>query len=314
MFRLFRPANRPTFLLIILLFACGGLRAGGESAVRMSVTINPANAPRALLADQALDDDPDLRSRAFLVIDQRSGEVLLERNAGLVAPIASITKLMTAMVVLDGRQSHKQKVTISRLDVDTLRNSRSRLPVGTRLSRGELLQLMLMASENRAASALARNFPGGTRGFVKEMNRKARALGLRNTRFAESTGLSASNVSSARDLARLATVAAKYPLIRAYSTEGSHAVTIGGRTRTFRNTNALVRDPDWEISLSKTGYIREAGRCLVMQTWLRARPLMVVLLDSFGRHTRTADARRLRDWLATRSWDQLVAAPRSPAG
>ncbi len=314
MFLIIRAALRPTVLLMIMLFAVSGLRAADERPVRMSVTINPANMPRAVLADDALDDDPELRSRAFLVVDQRSGEVLLERNAGLVAPIASITKLMTAMVVLDGRQSLKQKLTISNLDVDTLRHSRSRLPVGTRLSRGELLQLTLMASENRAAAALARNFPGGTRAFVKEMNRKARALGLHNTHFAESTGLSARNVSSARDLARLATVAAKYPLIRTYSTEGSHAVSIRGRARTFNNTNALVRDPDWEISLSKTGYIREAGRCLVMQTWLRARPLMVVLLDSFGRHTRTADARRLRDWLATRAWDQLVAAPRSPAG
>ena len=313
MLRLIRPAFRPTLLLTILLFASCGLRAAGDAPMRMSVTINPANVPRAILANEALDDDPELRSRAFLVIDQRSGEVLLERNAGRVAPIASITKLMTAMVTLDGRQSLKQKVTISRLDVDTLRHSRSRLPVGTRLSRGELLRLALMSSENRAASALARSYPGGTRAFVKEMNRKARALGLHNTHFAESTGLSAGNVSSPRDLARLATVAAKYPLIRTYSTEGSHAVTIAGRSRTFRNTNALVRDPDWEISLSKTGYIREAGRCLVMQTWLRARPVMVVLMDSFGRHTRTADARRLRDWLATRAWDGLVAAPGAPA-
>lgn len=313
MLRLIRPAFRPTLLLTILLFASCGLRAAGDTPMRMSVTINPANVPRAILANEALDDDPELRSRAFLVIDQRSGEVLLERNAGRVAPIASITKLMTAMVTLDGRQSLKQKVTISHLDVDTLRHSRSRLPVGTRLSRGELLRLALMSSENRAASALARSFPGGTRAFVKEMNRKARALGLRNTHFAESTGLSAGNVSTPRDLARLATVAAKYPLIRTYSTEGSRAVTIAGRSRTFRNTNALVRDPDWEISLSKTGYIREAGRCLVMQTWLRSRPLMVVLMDSYGRHTRTADARRLRDWLGSRAWDGLVAAPRAPA-
>lgn len=313
MFRLIRPACRPTLVLLILLFASGGLRADDDRPMRMSVTINPANVPRALLANEALGDDPDLRSRAFLVVDQRSGEVLLERNAGRVAPIASITKLMTAMVVIDGRQSFKQKVTISKHDVDTLRHSSSRLPVGTRLSRGELLRLALMSSENRAASALARSYPGGTHAFVKHMNRKARALGLRDTHFVESTGLSARNVSSPRDLARLATVAAKYPLIRTYSTEGAHDVTIAGRARTFRNTNALVRDPDWEISLSKTGYIREAGRCLVMQTWLRARPLMVVLMDSMGRHTRTADARRLRDWLASRPWDTLVVAPVAPA-
>lgn len=313
MLRLIRPMFRPNLLLLILLSVSCSLRAADDAPMRMSVTINPANVPRALLAGEARDDDPDLKSRAFLVIDQRSGEVLLERNAERVAPIASITKLMTAMVVLDGRQSHKEKVTVSKLDVDTLRHSSSRLPVGTRLNRGEMLRIMLMASENRAASALARNYPGGTRVFVKEMNRKARALGLRNTHFAESTGLSAGNVSSARDLARLATVAAKYPLIRTYSTEGSHAVNINGRARTFRNTNALVRDPEWEISLSKTGYIREAGRCLIMQTWLRARPVMVVLLDSFGRHTRTADARRLREWLASRPWDTLVAAPLAPA-
>jgi len=268
----------------------------------------------AVLADEAREDNPDLRSRSFIIVDQFSGRVLLERDSTRVAPIASLTKLMTAMVVLDRQQSLKDELTVTSLDVDTLRHSRSRLPVGARLTREEMLRLALMSSENRAASALARSYPGGMRAFVNAMNAKARALGMTRTHYAESTGLSAGNVSTAGDLARLVQAASRYPLIREFSTEDAYAVDIKGRQHEFHNTNGLVRDPDWEIGLSKTGYIKEAGRCLVMQAWLQGRPVLIVLLDSFGKYTRTADARRLRKWLATRPWERQVVAMKGAAG
>jgi len=282
---------------------------------RASVTI-PALALKrpAVLADEAREDNPDLRSRAFIVVDQFSGRVLLERESTRVAPIASLTKLMTAMVVLDRQQSLKEELVVTSEDVDTLRHSRSRLSVGARLTREEMLRLALMSSENRAASALARNYPGGMRAFVKAMNAKAQTLGMSRSRFAESTGLSAGNVSTAGDLARMVQAASRYPLIREFSTEEAFAVDVKGQQREFRNTNGLVRDPDWEIGLSKTGYIKEAGRCLVMQAWLQRRPVLIVLLDSFGKYTRTADARRLRKWLATRPWEREVLAAKASAG
>ncbi|MCB1959640.1 MAG: D-alanyl-D-alanine endopeptidase [Rhodocyclaceae bacterium] len=303
-------------IVLIVLFGLAGRAGAGGNPVGQLAVANPSSAQArpALLAAEARADDPELRSEAFLIVDQRSGRVLLERNAARVAPIASLTKLMTAMVVLDSKQSLSETLQVSYQDVDTLRKSRSRLPVGARLSRQELLRLALMASENRAASALARNHPGGMRAFVQAMNAKARALGLQRTRFAESTGLSAGNVSTPRDLARLVQAAASYPLIRNFSTDSEHAVTINGRVREFRNTNNLVRDPQWDIGLSKTGYIKEAGRCLVMQAWVQERPLLIVLLDSFGRYTRTADARRLRNWLAEHPWKRALAAQQASAG
>lgn len=275
---------------------------------RIAVTIPTMSAQQTpMLADDARHDDPALRSRAFMVVDQLTGRVLLSRNANEVTPIASLTKLMTAMVVLDRQQSLKETVSITYQDVDTLRHSGSRLPVGSKLTREEALRLALMSSENRAASALARHYPGGTRAFVKAMNAKARLLGLGNTYFAESTGLSAGNVSTARDLSRLVMAASRYPLIREFSTGTEYTVDVAnGRLREFRNTNGLVRDPEWRIGLSKTGYIREAGRCLVMQAWLEGRPLLVVLLDSTGKYTRTADARRLKKWLAERPWERML--------
>ena len=299
------------FWLIALSCGLAGSVAHAEPAAlaRISVTIPTLSAQQTpMLAAEAQHDDPELRSRAFMVVDQLTGRVLLSRNANEVVPIASLTKIMTAMVVLDRQQSLKETINIGYQDVDTLRHSRSRLPVGTRITREEALHLALMASENRAASALARHYPGGTRAFVKAMNAKARLLGLGNTYFAESTGLSAGNVSTARDLARMVVAAARYPLIREFSTGTDYTVDVAnGGLREFRNTNGLVRDPDWRIGLSKTGYIKEAGRCLVMQAWLKGRPLAVVLLDSTGKYTRTADAQRLRKWLAERHWDQTLA-------
>ena len=212
-------------------------------------------------------------------------------------PIASITKLMTAMVLLDGKLDLGQRVAISGDDLDYLKGTRSRLRPGSVLTRDELLLLALMASENRAASALARTFPGGTDAFVAAMNAKARALGMQDTRFRDPTGLNSANVSSARDLARLVTAAHEYPLIRDYSTRSNATVQALGKPLAYRNTNGLVRSAHWDIELSKTGFISEAGRCLVMQVRMAQRDLVVVLLDSWGKYTRIGDANRIRKWL-----------------
>ncbi len=288
--------------------------AGPASAAPPERTAPARHSATPLLADAARADNPELRSDSFLIVDQRSGEDLLARNADRVAPVASITKLMTAMVILDSRQPLSEMLTVTEDDRDRLRKSRSRLPIGSRLSREDLLRLALMSSENRAAAALARHYPGGDRAFAKAMNDKARALGMRRSRFVEATGLSAANVSTPRDLSLMLKAASAYPLIRQFSTDSGHTVALKRGAREFRNTNPLVKDPSWEISLSKTGYIEEAGRCLVMQTWMRGRPVLVVLLDSFGTRTRTADARRLQKWLAQRPWDALVMARKGAAG
>lgn len=252
---------------------------------------------------------PVLASAAVLVTNQATGEVLLEKNAESVLPIASITKLMTAMVVLDGQQGLAETLRVSEDDIDTLKGSSSRLPVGTELSREEMLRLALMASENRAASALGRHYPGGTPAFVAAMNRKAAAIGLTDTHFHDGTGLNSSNVSSARDLTRMVAAASRYPLIREFSTTAEHEVTVAGRPRRFANTNALVRGGEWEIGVSKTGYISEAGRCLVMQAWLHEKPLIIVLLDSVGKFTRIADAQRIRKWLEAAGAQRIAIAP-----
>lgn len=244
-------------------------------------------------------DDLLLRSTAAVVQDQASGEILFEKNSDAVLPIASITKLMTAMVVLDAQLPLNETLTIGQEDVDTLKGTRSRLKVGTRLSREDMLLLALMASENRAASALARHYPGGMEAFVAAMNHKAAAIGLRDTRFADPTGLTAANVSSARDLTKMVAAASHYPLIRELSTTSERTVYANGRPISFHNTNTLVRSPasGWEIAVSKTGYIREAGKCLVMQAWLSNRPVVIVLLDSWGRLTRIGDANRIKRWI-----------------
>ncbi|MBI3140280.1 MAG: D-alanyl-D-alanine endopeptidase [Rhodocyclales bacterium] len=244
--------------------------------------------------------DPDnllVQSSAVLVQDQSTGAVLFEKNSDAVLPIASITKLMTAMVVLDANLGLEEQLGISEDDVDTLRGSRSRLKVGTRLAREDMLRLALMSSENRAASALSRHYPGGAQAFVAAMNLKAEAIGLKDTRFSDPTGLSAANVSSARDLTKMVAAASHYPLIRELSTTPEYRVRLGKRPQTFRNTNTLVRSGSWEIGLSKTGYIREAGKCLVMQAWLNDKPMIIVLLDSWGRLTRIGDANRIKRWI-----------------
>lgn len=275
--------------------------------------------PSAPVLPRAHDEDPiaafdphrlpALASASVLVTNQATGEVLLEKNAESVVPIASITKLMTAMVVLDGQQSLSESVRVTDEDIDTLKGSSSRLPVGTELSREEMLRLALMASENRAASSLARNYPGGMPAFVAAMNRKAAAIGLTDTRFHDGTGLNSGNVSSARDLTKMVAAASRYPLVREFSTTAEHDVEVGGRLRRFANTNALVRGGEWEIGVSKTGYISEAGRCLVMQAWLHEKPLIIVLLDSVGKFTRIADAQRIRKWLDAVGAQRIAVAP-----
>jgi D-alanyl-D-alanine endopeptidase (penicillin-binding protein 7) len=240
---------------------------------------------------------PRLRSAAVLVMDQSTGEFLMAKKADKAMPIASLTKLMTAMVVLDAHLDMFKVLTIEEADKDRLRNSRSHLPVGTRMTRREALLVALMASENRAAHALARTYPGGVQALVGAMNEKAEALGLDETRFEDPAGLSDGNVSSAEDLGKLVEAACGYPLIGLYSTQPEATIQSGRRQLRFVNTNALVRNPRWQIGLSKTGYIEEAGRCLVMQTHLAQRSVLLVLLNSSGKNTRLGDANRIRQWL-----------------
>jgi len=244
-------------------------------------------------------DDVFLRSAVALVQDAASGETLIAKNQGVVLPIASITKLMTAMVILDGGLNLEQRVAISGDDTDFVKGTRSRLRPGTVLTRDELLLLALMSSENRAAASLGRTYPGGTGAFVAAMNAKAQALGMGNTRFVDPSGLSSANVSTAHDLARLVAAAHEYPLIGQYSTRESATVQALGRPLGYRNTNGLVRSAHWDIGLSKTGYISEAGRCLVMRVRMSSREVIVVLLDSWGKFSRVGDANRIRKWLET---------------
>lgn len=257
-----------------------------------------------------LDDARHLavQSSAVLVLDQASGSVLYEKNANAVLPIASITKLMTAMVSLDAQPGLQEVLTVSDDDVDVLKGTRSRLKVGTRLTREEMLHLALMSSENRAASALSRHYPGGREAFVAAMNAKAKSLGLADTHFEDPTGLTAANVSSPRDLARMVEAAHQYPLIRQFTTTAEDQVLIAGRPQTFRNTNSLVRNASWDIGLSKTGYINEAGKCLVMQAWLNSKPTIIVLLDSWGKMTRIGDAIRIKRWVESAALAQRQAA------
>ena len=238
-----------------------------------------------------------LRSAAVMVQDAATGEVVINKNSEAVVPIASITKLMTAMIILDRGLDLEQRIVVSREDVDTHKGTRSRLMPGTTLTRDELLLIALMASENRAAAALARTYPGGVPAFVKAMNEKAAELGMSDSQFIEPTGLSPSNVSSPRDLVKLVRAAHSYPLIREYSTRDKATVKAFNRPLRFVNTNGLVRNSRWDIELSKTGYISEAGRCLVMHVRLASKDLIVVLLDSWGKQSRIADANRIRKWL-----------------
>ncbi|HET9734754.1 MAG TPA: serine hydrolase [Burkholderiales bacterium] len=264
----------------------------------VSVGFAQAGGPKRK-ASPELPNKSALRSSVALVQDAESGETLFDKNSETVLPIASITKLMTAIVVLENDLDLHEQVVITKEDLAATRSSRirGRLRPGSALTRDELLLLALMASDNRAAAALARNFPGGTEAFVAAMNHEAERLGLQDTRFAEPTGLSSDNVSTAQDLAKLVKVAHGYPLIREYSTRPSAHVRARGGTVGFSNTNRLVLSSKWDIELSKTGYISAAGRCLVMHMRVASRDLIVVLLDSYGKYSRIGDAQRIRKWL-----------------
>lgn len=242
-------------------------------------------------------DALDLKSSVALVIDQDTSEVLFSKNDQAVLPIASLTKLMTGLVVSEARLAMDEVITISQIDVDTEKGSSSRLKVGTQLSRGELLHLALMSSENRAAHALGRSYPGGLQVFVGLMNAKAQSLGMNDTKYVEPTGLSSSNQSSARDLVKLVNVAYGDPTLRELSTSPGHQVAVGNRTLQYNNTNRLVKNPSWDIGLQKTGYISEAGQCLVMQAKVAGRMLIMVFLDSAGKLSRLGDAERVRRWV-----------------
>jgi serine-type D-Ala-D-Ala endopeptidase (penicillin-binding protein 7) len=300
-------------LAVALAFAAGsGIAADSRYRQGTITGLNPvqtadASQPAPAAVEATLDATPDtaggryrnlaLKSAAAMVLDQQTGATMFGKNTDAVLPIASITKLMTAMVVLDARLPMQETIPISEEDVDTLKGTRSRLRVGTLLTREEMLRLALMASENRAAAALSHAYPGGREAFVAAMNRKAAELGMRDTHFLDPTGLTSANVSTAHDLVKLVDASYHYPTIRNFTTTNRYDVRINGREQTFRNTNRLVQNGSWEIGLSKTGFINEAGRCLVMQARLAEKNVLIVLLDSWGKYTRIGDANRIRKWL-----------------
>jgi D-alanyl-D-alanine endopeptidase (penicillin-binding protein 7) len=273
--------------------------AGQQAAIEQRLGTGTAARPGAGL---------NLKSTSALVLDQSGQRVLYAKNVEWVVPIASITKLMTALVVLDSGLPLDEPIKISKDDRDGLKGTRSRLSVGMSVSREDLLRIALMASENRAAAALSRAYPGGTDAFVAAMNRKAAELGMWRSRFVDGTGLSSGNVSNAQDLARLVGAAYRHPLIREYTTDSEYTVRLAnGRKMQFTNSNRLVRNSGWDIGLSKTGYISEAGRCLVMQAHIAATPVIIVLLDSWGHLTRIGDANRIKKWMESNSSRQPAA-------
>ena len=278
-------------LLAVLALSIGFAQAGGH---KKKVKVDAFDRIQAAHPDKVF-----LRSSSVLVQDAASGETILAKNAEAVLPIASITKLMTAMVVLDRGLELEDRVVISTEDMDQLKGTHSRLRPGSALSRGELLLLALMSSENRAAAALARTYPGGTASFIAAMNEKAKAIGMQNSHFEDSTGLTSANVSTAPDLARMVQAAHEYPVIRQYTTRDQAEVSVLGQLLQYRNTNGLVRGHTWDIGLSKTGFINEAGRCLVMRVRLASKDLVVILLDSWGKNSRIGDAQRIKKWLET---------------
>lgn len=255
----------------------------------------------------SLHETPDalsLRSSEALVIDKANSEVLFDKNSRSVVPIASISKLMTAMVALDSNIPLSKVIEVTDADRDYEKGTGSRLSVGSRLSREDMLHIALMSSENRAAAALSRDYPGGRPAFLAAMNRKARELGMTDTHFNDPTGLSSQNVSTARDLVKMVEAAAQYPMIRRFSTDTEYNVDTGKRILHYVSTNHLIGHPGWEIHLQKTGFINEAGQCLVMDAEVEGRPVIMVLLDSTGRYSRFADATRVRNWLQAGGFDQ----------
>jgi len=263
---------------------------------------------------QRTPDDLNLKSSVALVIDQETHEVLFSKNDQAVLPIASLTKLMTGLVVSEANLPMDEMITITQQDVDTEKGSRSRLRVGTELSRGELMHLALMSSENRAAHALGRTYPGGLQVFTQLMNYKAKLLGMKDSRYVEPTGLSSNNMSSARDLAKLVDAAHQHSMLRELTTSTGYQVSVGKQTLQYNNTNRLVKNPSWDIGLQKTGYISEAGRCLVMQTKVAGRQLIMIFLDSAGKLSRLGDAERVRKWIESTANAAAIMADAPLAG
>jgi len=256
----------------------------------------------------ATPDPLSLKSNEALVIDQATSQVLFEKNSTVPLPIASLTKLMTALIVVEARQDMDEVLEVTTDDIDHIKNSSSRLRVGSRMTRTDMLHIALMSSENRAASALGRNYPGGVQAFVAAMNAKAKELGMFDTHYVEPTGLSSENVASARDLAKLVVAAYRHPLIREYSTDSRYTVNPGGYKLQYISSNRLVLHSNWDIGLQKTGFINEAGHCLVMQSKIQNRPVVMVFLDSRGKYSRFADANRVRDWMKVRKPELLTQA------
>ena len=280
---------------------------------RHGVVHRVAFEPRSPTAGQAfgLQETPEgvaLRSNVAFVVDQNTSEVLLDKNSTSVVPIASVTKLMTAMVALDSKLPLTDELEVTDEDRDYIKHTRSRLRVGSVLSREDMLHIALMASENRAAAALSRYYPGGRPAFIAAMNAKAKALGMNDTHFESPTGLTSENVSTARDLVKMVNAAYQYPMIRKFSTDRSYEVYPGKGVLAYNSTNALVRNPTWDIGLQKTGFINEAGECLVMQATIHGRPMIMVLLDSTGKYSRFADATRLRKWLDEVGGQRITSA------
>lgn len=284
---------------LIALIAAVLVSFGTAAADKPAVAKTRAVKASQLKNELTPEGEPNLASSAVMVFDPQTGRTLYSKNADEAHPIASITKLMTAMIVLDSKLDLEEPIALSNDDIDTLKGTKSKLPLGTHFRRDDLLRIALVASDNRAASALGRSYPGGLPAFVDAMNAKAKALGLTSTTFVDSSGLNPGNVSSPQDLAKLVSAASSYPLIREYSTTPALDVTLPNSKRKigFVNTNALVRASDWQIGLSKTGYINEAGKCLVMHAMIANQPIVIVLLDSWGKLTRIGDANRIRKWL-----------------
>lgn len=280
---------KKTFLLILLFFQAFLViavpaQAGEDDAAPEGIVLKTHSTPR-------------LRSAFAMIYDVHGQRPLYSKNEDTVTPIASISKLMTAMVVLDARLPMDEKITITRADKDHLKGTRSHIRPGMTFTRGELLKLALMASENRAAHALARTYPGGTKVAVQMMNIKAQELGMDDTHFLDPTGLNSGNVSTAEDLVKMVLAAKHYRRITDSTTTATHMVSLGRRPFRYVNTNPLVRGNRWDIGLSKTGYISEAGRCLVMEAKIKERPVVIVLLDSWGKRTRIGDANRIKRWM-----------------
>lgn len=268
-----------------------------KNVVIKSRKANVAKVNKMPFEQYAADGSLNFRSDSVLVLNQNNGKVVMEKNSRKVVPIASISKLMTAMVVLDAKLPMNGVVSIDENDIDHRKKTSSRLPIGTRMTRETAMLLALMSSENRAANTLGRHYPGGLSAFVRDMNKKAKSLGMYNTRFVEPTGLSNQNVSTAQDLAKMVAAATKYPKIRQFTTTAEATLDLNGQLKEYRNSNSLVRGGDWDIGVSKTGYISEAGRCLVMQAALANEPFIIVLLDSNTTAMRAADANSIKNWV-----------------